>query len=156
LWFQITSTPLLGIGNGELIVAFSTPPLSSMITRDCVVRGRTPRPVDGHPPGFGVGAQQRLLALRQMGGVLLPVGRVDREEHGILRERVGVGIVWTVVGRHRGDASRPLGNGALCVAGAFATDRSEVPAESLRLFGGDFSTRRQRNERDQQRNEQRS
>ena len=67
--------------------------------------------------------------------MLVEIGGVDDEERLVAGVGVAVVLADGVSGRRFGDAAGPFGDGAVRVAGPFASERSEVCGETRDLVG---------------------
>ena len=97
----------------------------NILRRGGAAAGRVHR----HLVSGGVPGQERLVALGQVVGVLLGVGRGDGRAWLVGGERVGVMIARLVAGRRRGDATVPSGNGTGGVAGLLGSKRRQAFAQ---------------------------
>jgi len=91
------------------------------------VRAAPSRRVDVHLVAL-VRLDQRDLSRRELVGILVDVAGVDGEEDLVVRKHIDPLLARLPAGRGLGDASLPLGNRTVGVAGPLCTDGRELGA----------------------------
>ena len=152
MWFQMTSTPDCGIGNGDNAdcaghaIAAVGQLRRGRIRLGRVIdalrkRGASMRRVDVHEVAGLVGVQQRLVPGREVGGVLRCARGIDLVERLFACERIRMMAAGLESGgarlRRRRDPAGPGRNRSRRVGGLLATHRREVRTELRCLLGRD-------------------
>ncbi len=100
------------------------------------IADRTTRRIHVHTEILRILPQQRRLSLGQPGFVLADVGRIDRKERLVARERINVALLRCPARWCLHQAAVPRRNRAVGIAGAFGAYRREVLAEAGKVRRG--------------------